>query len=247
MVCVRSIDDADVDRRRDRRLQPRQRRLDPVDRVDDVGAGLLEDRSGGRRACRSAQAASLASSGRVDRAADVADPHRRAVAIGDDDVVLVRGVGQLVVGVDRVGACSSPSMLPLGCRPWRDRQQAAHVLERQAHRRRASPDRPARGPTASAGRRSSTCATPAIWRDLLRQHGLGVVVDLGQRQRVGRRRQDHDRRVGRVHLPVGRRRRQVLRQLAAGGVDRRLHVAGGAVDVAVEVELQRDRARCPAR
>ena len=35
-----------LDRRRDRRLQPRQRRLDALDRLDDVGAGLLEDRRG---------------------------------------------------------------------------------------------------------------------------------------------------------------------------------------------------------
>ena len=36
-------DDLDLDRRRDRRDQPRQLRLDPVDGIDDVGAGLLED------------------------------------------------------------------------------------------------------------------------------------------------------------------------------------------------------------
>ncbi len=76
-------------------------------------------------------------------------------------------------------------------------------------------------------------------RDLLRQHVLGVVVGLDQRQRIGLRRQDHDRRVGRVHLPVGRRPRHDLRQLPAGGLDRRLDVAGRAIDVAIEVELHR--------
>jgi hypothetical protein len=35
-------DDLDLDRRRDRGDQPRQRRLDLVDGLDDVGAGLLE-------------------------------------------------------------------------------------------------------------------------------------------------------------------------------------------------------------
>ena len=92
----------------------------------------------------------------------------------------------------------------------------------------------------------STCATPADLRDLLRQHVVGVVVDVDQRQRVGLHRQDHDRRVGRIDLPVGRRRRQVLRQLPAGGVDRRLDVAGGAIDVAVEVELHGDLRRRPS-
>jgi hypothetical protein len=47
--------------------------------------------------------------------------------------------------------------------------------------------------------------------------------------------------VGRVDLADGRRRRQVGRQLSAGGVDRRLHVLGGAVDVARQIELQQDR------
>ena len=60
------------------------------------------------------------------------------------------------------------------------------------------------------------------------------------RQRVGRDRVDQDRALGRVGLLVGRRVRQVLRQQAARRVDGGLHVAGGAVDVAAEIELQRD-------
>ena len=80
-------------------------------------------------------------------------------------------------------------------------------------------------------------------RNLLRQDGVGVVVDLDQRHGVGLHRQDHDRRVGRVDLPIGRRRRQVLRQLARGGVDRRLHVTGGGVDVALQIELHGDLGR----
>ena len=61
------------------------------------------------------------------------------------------------------------------------------------------------------------------------------MVSRGQRQR-------DDRRVRRVHLGVGRRIGKIARQRRAGGVDRRLHVLRGAVDVAVEVELQRDLA-----
>ena len=55
--------------------------------------------------------------------------------------------------------------------------------------------------------------------------------------------QDEDRRVGRVDLAVRGVVRQRRRQVAARGVDGRLHVAGGAVDVAVQVELQDDRRR----
>ncbi len=50
-----------------------------------------------------------------------------------------------------------------------------------------------------------------------------------------------NRRVGRVDLPIGRRIRQVFRQLPGGGVDGALNVVGGGVDVAIEFELNGDR------
>ena len=63
-----------------------------------------------------------------------------------------------------------------------------------------------------------------------------------------RERQDDRRRIGRIDLAVRRVARQVRRQLAARGVDRGLHVAGGRVDVARQIELQHDaRAAQPAR
>ena len=52
---------------------------------------------------------------------------------------------------------------------------------------------------------------------------------------------DQHRLVGRVDLAVGRWRRHVAGQQAARRVDRGLHVGRGAVDVAVERELQGDR------
>ena len=79
-------------------------------------------------------------------------------------------------------------------------------------------------------------------RKLLGQDVLGRVVDHRERQRGRGQRQDQDRRVRRVDLAVARRARQVGRQLSAGGVDRRLDVAGRGIDVAIEVELHGDRA-----
>ena len=95
--------DADMHARRDCRLEPRQRRLDPLDGVDDVRAGLLEDLQ---------HDAALAVLPRrqllvlrtIDRLTDVAHAHRRAVAIGKDDVVVFGRLGELVVVVDRVSA-----------------------------------------------------------------------------------------------------------------------------------------------
>ena len=55
--------------------------------------------------------------------------------------------------------------------------------------------------------------------------------------------QDQDRRIRRIDLAIGRRARQVLGQLAGGGVDRGLDVVGGGVDIAVEIELHGDRGR----
>ena len=64
MVWVRSHRMLDLDRPAGSpRVKPRQLRLDAIDRLDDVGARLLEDDAGRRRACRSAHAAFLASSG----------------------------------------------------------------------------------------------------------------------------------------------------------------------------------------
>ncbi len=77
-------------------------------------------------------------------------------------------------------------------------------------------------------------------RELLLQHGARRIVHLAARERARGQRQDQHRRVGRVHLAIGRLRQQVCRQVGLGGVDRRLHVARRTVDVAVEPELQRD-------
>src|SRR6266568_1513570 len=76
--------------------------------------------------------------------------------------------------------------------------------------------------------------------NFLREDGGSGVVHLAAVERVGGEREDHDRRVGRIDLAVGGIAPQAGRQLAARGVDRSLHVARSAVDVAVEIELQRD-------
>ncbi len=78
--------------------------------------------------------------------------------------------------------------------------------------------------------------------DMLGKHILGVIVDLRQRQLIRRDRKHEDGGVRRVDLAVSRWRRKIGRQLPASGVDRRLHVLRGAVDVAREIELDGDSA-----
>ena len=75
-------------------------------------------------------------------------------------------------------------------------------------------------------------------RQFLRQHGGGGVVHLPARQSVRRETEDHDRRVGRVDLAVGRVVRQRRGENCTRRIDCGLHIARGAVDVAVEIELQ---------
>ncbi len=120
----------DLDRGRDRGDQPRQRRLDLVDGLDDVGAGLFEHHQ--------EYAALAVGPGRLfgvfwpgDGLANVANPQRPAVAVGDDDVVPVLGFQQLIVGVDGIGAGGAVDVA-LRTVDGGDRDLAAHVLHREA-------------------------------------------------------------------------------------------------------------------
>ena len=89
---------------------------------------------------------------------------------------------------------------------------------------------------------TETWPTPRHFGQPRRHDGVGEVAERAQIDGLRRERQRDDRRVGRVHFRIERRIGQVARQRRGGGIDRRLHVLRGGVDVAVEVELQRDLA-----
>ena len=57
------------------------------------------------------------------------------------------------------------------------------------------------------------------------------------------KRKNHDRRVGGIDFAIRRIAGEIRRQIGARGIDRRLNVTGRAVDVAVQIELQRDGCR----
>ncbi len=76
--------------------------LDAVDDLDDVGAGLaLHGQDDRRRGV--GPGAELGVFRSADDAGDVRQPHRPAVAVGDDQVAILIGAGELVVGVDGRG------------------------------------------------------------------------------------------------------------------------------------------------
>ncbi len=81
---------------------------------------------------------------------------------------------------------------------------------------------------------------PGYLRNLLQQDILRIGVDHGERQTVRGDAEHQNRRVGRVDLPDQRRIGQARRQIRVRGIDGRQRVADRAVNLAIQVELQRD-------
>ena len=237
MVVVRSDRDHEVDVVGQRRLQVGQQRLHLVDRLDDVGVGLqVDDHQHRALAVGLALVADVL--GGVDHLGDVAQPHRRAVAPGDDQRPVFRGRARLVVGVD-LPALVADLDRALGRVGVGRGEGGAHALEADpvlGQRGRVDLD-PHRRQRAAAQRHLADAGDLA---QLLLQHVGGGVVEAALAQRVRGERQDQHRRVGRVDLAVLRVAAQVGRQVGARGVDRGLHVARRAVDRARQVELQGD-------
>ena len=121
MVGVRSITTVEVDRRRDRRLQLRQQRADAVDGLDDVGARLAEDDRCSTAGLPLASPALRTVLDRVAHVGDVGQPHRRAVAVGDDQRAVLRRLEQLVGGADLPASSSRRRARPWGGWRWRCR------------------------------------------------------------------------------------------------------------------------------
>ena len=215
-----------------------QQSLDPLDRFDDIGPRLLVNRERDRRLVVVEGCGKPICRGRYC-AADIADPDRRAVPVGKDDFFELVGIGNLVVGIDREASLGG------GQRALRSvgrgtHQCAANIFERQSARGELGgidldPDRwslfAADGDLSDAGH----------LRDLLCQIVVRVLVNGDKRHCGGVRRKNEDRRVGRIELLVGRRRRHGLRQRLARRGDRGLHVLRRQIDIAVEIELNRNR------
>jgi hypothetical protein len=191
-----------VHRGGDRRLETGHRLLDVVDRLDDVDAGLFEHDEEDVAFAVAPRRLGVVG-GSIDRIADVADANRRAIAIGDDDVVPRFGVQELVVVEDGEGLSDAVDRA-LGAVGRGHGDLAADVLELQvlldqlggvdldAHRRLLL--------AADAHQRHAGDLT-----DLLGEDVLGRVVDVDDRRGVGGDRENEDRRVGRIDLSVGRR------------------------------------------
>ena len=181
---------------------------------------------------------------RILHVGHVGQPHRRTVAIGDDQPAVVVGLHQLIVGGHFPGALAVGEMA-LGRVGVGARQHAAHVAQADSvlvERGRVQVHAHGRQRAAA----DLHLADALDLRQLLLQDGRGGVVHLPLGRGLRGEREDQHRCVRRVDLAVGRIARQVGGELAAGRVDRSLHVARGAIDVTVEVELQDDVGRADA-
>ena len=208
--------------------------------------GLAADDHETRRARRRYQPAtrwfSTSSNTVATSPSRAAPPAAPSVVDGAHDHLLpLIGIEQLIVDADREPLRSRRR------RPSAGSTVAAATAVRRSSMPRpiaASDDRveadPDRGLDAAA---DADLADAGNLRDLLREHRVRRLEHLRQRQRLRAQREDQDRRVARIDLAVVRPRRQVRRQIAAGGVDRGLDVARRALDVAVEPELDRDARR----
>jgi hypothetical protein len=224
----------------DHRAELGQDGLDALDRREDVRAWLAaddhHDRALGVEPGRRATVLDV-----VEDVGHIAQPHDGTVFFAEDEIAEGRGAEQLAIGRNRE-ARVRPLEGPLRRVRRRSVQLGAHIRQRE----------PVRGEFSWVDLHPHGRLLPAAHVDLshardlgdaLRQDRVRHIVDVRERQGLRGQRQDHDRRVGGVHLSEARPRRHVRRQLATRRVDGRLHISRGRVHVPIELELQRDARR----
>ena len=172
---------------------------------------------------------------------DVAEPDRRTVLVGNNQTAVLIGAKDLVVRLDHPGVHGT-GKLTLGTICIRKSEGGADGIEAYAQlvEQRGIHLRAHRRPGAAPDKH-----LPHTFhlRELLREDGVRSVIDPGKGNGVGGERQNHDWRIRRVDLPVGRVAGKIRGKLAAGGIDGSLHVAPSTINVAVQIELQNDVCR----
>jgi hypothetical protein len=230
-------DDGHVEVARAARREPLELGLGARRDLEDVRAGLPQHVEHDGRSTVDPRAA-LVVLDTVEHARDLGEADRRTVLVGDHERPELRGALELIVGDERVVEARTVEVARGQVDVGR-RDDAPQVLEREpALRERARVGLHAHGRALPTTDRDETDARHL--REALRDHGVGAVVDVAQRERGGRDRDREDGRVGRVGLAVRGWRGERRRKERRGRVDRGLHVLLGRVDVAREIELERD-------
>ena len=230
------VEGTDFNRRGQLRREPRDRRLHRVRHLDGVCARLALDRQDDR-------APAVEPAGRavvlhvVQHARHVLEAHGRAVLIGHRELAKFGRARDRAVGQHRVRALRSPQR-SRGKIGIAGRYGARDLVQSNpACRQRLRIHLNAHGVLLGTIDLHLCHATHG--REALGEECFGVLVERRQRHRRRRQREIEDRRIGGVHLLVGRRL-NARRQLAQCLGNRGLHVLRGRIDVARQRELQRD-------
>ena len=238
---LRPIDGhGEVDVARQRGDQAGQLGSNVVDRLDDVGARLARQNDRDPRLAVDKTGVTQIFDG-IEDFGDVGEPDRRAVAVGDHQIAILRRMGRLVVGVDLivVVVVLDRALWTIGVGGG---ERGADVLKPNAVvEDRAGVDFDAHRRQRRAG--DIDLADARKLRQPLLQNVGGEVIELPRG--VGRRRHgdDHDRRVSRIDFMVGRILSQAGRQIDPRRDDGRLDVSRRAIDVAIKAELEGDAGR----
>ncbi len=226
------------------RVQAWQQCLHPVGHLDDVGPGLAPhaDDDG---ALAVGPARQLVVLHPVDDVGHFLQADGRAVAVGQDQRPEAGRTRELIVGGQGV-VLARTVQVAFGLIDVGGDQDFSDVVQAESSAGQR------RGVNLHAHRRLLTAVDgdqphARHLRDLLRQDRIRYVVDLVERQGVRADAQGEDGRVGRVALAVGRWRRERRGQQVRRRVNRSLHVLLGRVDVAIQIELQRDLGVAEAR
>ena len=224
--------------RRQRGLEGRQKRFDAVNDADDVGAGLplnIEDHR--RSVIEPSGLAGVFDA--INYVRDVLDADGRAVLISNDDGLVLRAVEDLIVSANGISLPRTID-IALGLVHIGRGQGCTQVFQAQTKggQGRGIGLHPHSGFLAAADGHQ---ADSRELRNLLRQRGIGQVLHLLQRHGVAAQRQSQDWGVGRIHFAVNGRIRQVRGKKRASGIDGGLHLLFSNIDVLLEIELQRDQ------
>ena len=226
------------------RLDLGQQLLDRIHQRDDVGARLALDVDQHRRRLVG-PAGQLGVLGALHHIGDVPQEHRRAILVGDHDILVGLGVLQLVVGVDGV-LLGGAVELALGRVGIVVGDGGAQVVDVQAQRRQPlQVGLHPHGRTLAARDRNQSHIGQL--GDLRGDAGVRQVFHRGDRQAAGRHRQRDHRRIGGIDLGVDGRRGQRLGQEVGARIDRRLHFLFSDIEIERQVELKCDDRRAGGR
>ena len=223
-------------------LKRGQQVADTVHHIHGVGAGLALHHQGDGAAIVE-PAGHLVVFDAVDDAAELFQADRRAIAVGDDQRAVLFGGLELSAGLHGEGLLGTPQgsggqvdvVLGEGRLDVLDGDAAGGQqvrIELRAHRvflRAVDVD----------------LRHAAEHRDPLGNHGLGVIIDHGERKGGRIQREVEDGLIGGVHLAERGRGRHAGGKAALHDGDGLLHVLRGGVEGAVEGELEGDAGAAP--